>query len=102
MSSINNRQWPRYPFGPGMWVKVVREGQPATQFKMYQLIDISQGGISFKSHAALEFKRGDLIYILEVEDKVLEDTIKAKVVYVQYLDDFGVDFKIGVEFTEKI
>lgn len=102
MGNINNRQWPRFPFGPGMWVKVVRVGQTANQFKMYQLIDISQGGISFKSHAALEFKRGDTLYILEVEDKILDETIMAKVVYVQYLDDFGVDFKVGIEFTEKI
>lgn len=85
-----------------MWVKIVRLGEKETQFKIYQLIDISQGGISFKSHAALEFKRGDEISILEVEDKALEEVIKAKVMYVQYLDDFGVDFKVGIEFTAKI
>jgi hypothetical protein len=85
-----------------MWVKVVRENQRISDFKMYQLIDLSQGEISFKSHAAKEFKRGDKIYILEVEAEVLDDPIKAVVRYVKLLDEFGVDYKVGVEFLAKV
>jgi hypothetical protein len=102
MDDINNRQYDRFPFQPGMWVKVVRENQRISDFKMYQLIDLSQGGISFKSHAAKEFKRGDKFYILEVEAEVLDDPIKAVVRYVKLLDEFGVDYKVGVEFLAKV
>lgn len=83
-------------------MKVVRENQRISDFKMYQLIDLSQGGISFKSHAAKEFKRGDKFYILEVEAEVLDDPIKAAVRYVKLLDEFGVDYKVGVEFLAKV
>lgn len=102
MSDINNRLFERFDFQPGMWVKVVRVNQKISDFKMYQLIDLSQGGISFKSHSKTEFKRGDEFYILEVEAKVLEDDIKAVVRYVRPLDEFGVDYKVGVEFLSKI
>ncbi len=102
MADINNRQYDRFPFQTGMWVKVVRKDQRVSDFKMYQLIDLSQGGISFKSHEAKEFKRGDQFYILEVEAEILEDPIKAIVRYVKPMDEFGVDFKVGVEFLEKV
>lgn len=81
---------------------MVRVGQGLSDFKMYQLIDLSQGGISFKSHAAKEFKRGDQFYILEVEAEVLSDPIRAIVRYVKPLDEFGVDYKVGVEFLAKL
>lgn len=100
--SINNREYDRFPFQPGMWVKVVRYDQKISDFKMYQLIDLSQGGISFKSHAAKEFKRGDKFYILEVEAEVLDDPIRAIVRYVKPMDEFGVDYKVGVEFLGKV
>lgn len=102
MADINNREHERFPFTPGMWVKVVRLNEKISDFKMYQLIDISQGGISFKSHKIDEFRRGDLFYILEVESEILSDEIKAVVRYVMPLDEFGVDYKVGVEFLERI
>jgi PilZ domain len=102
MGSINNREHDRFPFTSGMWVKAVRPNQPISEFKMYQLIDISQSGISFKSHDRTEFKRGDNFYILEVESPILEDEIKAIVRYVKPLDEFGVDYKVGVEFIGKL
>lgn len=102
MSDINNREFDRYPFEPGMWVKVVRVNQKISSFKMYQLIDLSQGGISFKSHAAKEFLRNDEFYILEVEGNILVDPIKAIVRYVTPMDEFGIDYKVGVEFLEKL
>ncbi len=69
---------------------------------MYQLLDISQSGISFKAHSKTEFKRGDRFYILEVETQVLDDEIKAVVRYVKPMDEFGVDYKVGVEFLGKL
>jgi hypothetical protein len=101
MNKINNREYTRHNFAPMMWVKVLRKGSPVVDFKMYQLIDISQGGISFKSHAANEFKRKDQFQILEVEGKKLDRPLRAVVKYVQYLDEFGIDFKVGVEFIKE-
>ena len=102
MGDINNREYDRFDFAPGMWVKVVRINQRISDFKMYQLIDLPQGGISFKAHSKTEFKRGDEFYILEVESQVLEDEIKGIVRYVKPLDEFGVDYKVGVEFLGKL
>jgi hypothetical protein len=102
MRDINNRQFARSSFLPGMWLKLIRKGDAPNDFKMYQLIDISQGGISFSCQNKNEFKRGDEFYILEIERKVLTETIIGIVRYVQPIDKFGVDFKIGVEFQARI
>lgn len=99
--SVNNREFTRFDFKPGMWLKVVRPGQNLSEFKMYQLIDISQGGISFKIHSANEFTRGQEFYILEVEAAVLAEPLKGKVRYVKAMDEFGVDYKVGVEFLDR-
>ncbi len=102
MGSINNREYERFDFAPGMWVKVVRVNQKISDFKKYQLIDLSQSGISFRTSSKTEFKSGDEFYILEVETKILEDEIKAIVRYVTPVDKHGTDFKVGVEFLGKI
>jgi hypothetical protein len=102
MGHLNNREFARSTFLPGMWVKVVRKNHPPSEYKMYQLIDLSQGGISFKSQDINEFKRGDEFYILEIERKVLAESIVAIVRYVEPIDKFGIDFKVGVEFQARV
>ena len=67
MSDINNREFERFDFTPGMWVKINKANQKISDFKMYQLVDLSQGGISFKSHSKSIFERGNKLYVLEVE-----------------------------------
>lgn len=101
MSAINNREFPRFDFRPMMWVKVLKKGQHPLDFKMYKLLDISQGGISFICHSSTEFKRKDEFHILEVENELLESPIYAIVKYVKPLDEHGIDFKVGVEFIAK-
>ncbi len=102
MSDINNREFKRFDFRPGMWVKINKANQKMSDFKMYQLVDLSQGGISFKSHSKSEFSFGQKLYVLEVENLILKDALKAIVRYVSPLDEFGVDFKVGVEFIGKV
>ena len=102
MRRLNNREFNRSTFLPGMWVKVVRKNQSLADYKLFQLIDISQGGISFKIQDRNEFKRGDQFYILEVENKLLADPIIGIVRYLEPIDQFGIDFKVGVEFQAKI
>ena len=102
MADINNRDHVRYQFSQGKWVKVVKKDKNLSDFKMFQLIDISQSGISFKSHDKKEFKRGEEFYILEIGDRILDEPIIVKVKYLQPLDQFGVDIKVGAEFLSKI
>ena len=101
MTSINNRQFTRFSFSAGMWVKVIRPFD-SNEFKVYQLIDISQGGIALRCHNATEFKRGDQIFITQIEDQILDRPISCKVMYVKVDDEFNVDFRVGIEFIEKI
>jgi len=101
MGTINNREFTRHDFRPKMWVKILRPNQEIDQFKMFRLLDISKGGVSFIINNPTEFKRNDIILILEVEDRVLQVPIKAIVKYVWANDEFGVDYKVGIEFLLK-
>lgn len=101
MTSINNRQFTRFNFAEGMWVKVSRPFDQ-DEFKMYQLLDISQGGIAFKCHEAQEFKRGNQLFITQIEDEILDRPILCKVMYVRPNDEYGIDFRVGIEFIGKI
>ncbi len=84
-----------------MWVKVIKSGQKPENFKMYQLIDISQSGISLRIHMKEEFKADDKIEILELESYIFEQPIRAQVRYVKKLEEFGVDYKVGIEFIDR-
>ena len=68
---------------------------------MYQLIDISQSGMSFKSHNKTEFQRGTEFYVLEIAGTHLQKALLGKVRYLKPLDEFGVDIKVGAEFLEE-
>jgi c-di-GMP-binding flagellar brake protein YcgR len=96
--TINNRDHKRHDFPAFKWVKIVRLNEKLSNFKMYRLIDISQGGLSFVINNPDEFKRNDEFYILEIHEQVLDDPIRAKVKFIQEHDEYGVDFKVGVEF----
>jgi c-di-GMP-binding flagellar brake protein YcgR len=102
MAKINNRDHQRFDFVPGTWVKIVRPTEDFKKFKMYPLIDISQGGMSFKTHKVAEYKRGDEIIVLEIEHRTMKEMIKGVVRYVQNLDEHGIDYKFGVEFLGKV
>ena len=77
---INNRAHERFEVQPGKWVKVW-QNDPGTQ--ILQLIDVSQGGMSFLSLAADEFKRGDHFLVVDFRDRSLKKKILAVVRYVK-------------------
>jgi c-di-GMP-binding flagellar brake protein YcgR len=99
---IENRQFPRFKFKEGMWLKVVKKADENSKFKMYRLLDISQGGISFICNDRNEFKHDDALFILEIEGKTLDHVIYAEVRYIAPLDEHLIDFKVGVEFITKV
>jgi hypothetical protein len=98
--SINNRVHPRFESKSGKWVKVQKEG---SRVEIYQLIDLSQGGLSFIILSSDEFKRGDRLLIVEFKDKKLEGPILGIVRYVKVnieIEDKYADYKVGVEFLK--
>lgn len=99
--SINNRSHKRFDSKSGKWVKIQKEG---SRVEIYQLIDLSQGGISFIILDAEEFKRGDRLIIIEFKDKKLSAPLIGVVRYVKVnveIEDKYADYKVGVEFLKK-
>lgn len=98
---INNRAHTRFEAKPGKWVKAYKRD---TGMQIFQLIDISQGGMSFLSLSADEFKRGDSFVVVDFKDKKLRQKIVAIVRYVkvnlELANSTYTDYKVGVEFLQ--
>lgn len=96
---INNRAHPRFDAKPGKWVKAYKQD---SGLQIFQLIDISQGGMSFLSLSADDFKRGDQFVVVDFKDRKLKQKILAIVRYVKVNLDLSnssyTDYKVGVEF----
>lgn len=98
--TINNREHPRFDSKSGTWVKIQREGH---QSEIYQLIDLSQGGLSFIVLTADEFSRKDKVAIVEFKDKKLPKPLIGVVRYVKVnmeIKDQYTDYKVGIEFIK--
>ena len=97
--SINNRAYPRFEAPAGKWVKVIKNSK---ELEIYQLIDISRGGMSFLGLDANEYKRGDKFVVLEFKDKTLKQKVVGVVRYVKVNLELSnstyTDYKVGVEF----
>ena len=102
MSEIDNRAHERFSLPQGSWVKIVINGQSETDYKMFELNDISQSGISFKSHISNEFKRGVEFYVIEIGGKIIKEALLARVRYVRSLNELKVEYKVGAEFIERL
>ncbi len=102
MSEIDNREHERFSFPPGSWVKIVIKGQSANDYKMFEIIDISQSGVSFKSHISSEFKRGVEFYVMEIGGKIIKEALLARVRYVRSLNELKIEYKVGAEFIERL
>jgi len=101
--TINNRETDRFAFSSVAWVKLFKKVNQEHDFKMYELVDISQSGISFRALHTDEFKRGQEFYILEIGDKILKKALHTKVVYVEEVEtDTATFIKVGAEFIEKL
>ncbi len=99
--AINNRTHQRFESPPGKWVKLQKEKESPC---IYQLIDLSQGGMSFVALSEDEFKRGDKILVIEFKQKKLKKPMIGIVRYIQFnvrIEDKYADFKVGIEFLKK-
>jgi hypothetical protein len=100
---INNRETDRFSFASVAWVKLFKKNDKEKDFKMYELVDISQSGVSFRAIHPNEFKRGDEFYILEIGDKILKKALHTRVIYVVEVEtDTATFIKVGSEFIEKL
>lgn len=98
--TINNREHQRFDSKSDKWVKIYREGHEP---EIYQLIDLSQGGLSFISLAENEFSRKDKVAIIEFKDKKLSKSLIGIVRYVKVnieIENQYVDYKVGIEFLK--
>lgn len=98
--TINNREHQRFDSKSGTWVKIQREGKEP---EIYQLIDLSQGGLSFICLSEEEFSRKDKIAVIEFRDKKLTRPLIGVVRYVKVnveIEDKYTDYKIGIEFIK--
>lgn len=99
MNNINNREHPRFEVPAGKWVKLWKR---SLEHGIFQMIDISQGGMSFVSLNADEFKRGDKFVVVDIKDGDLTQKILGIVRYVKVNVDLGqyTDYKVGIEFLK--
>ena len=98
--TINNREHQRFDSKSDTWVKILREGKEP---EIYQLIDLSQGGLSFIALTDDEFKRKDKVAVVEFKDKKLSKPLIGVVRYVKVnieIKDKYVDYKVGIEFIK--
>lgn len=98
--TINNREHQRFDSKSGKWVKIFREGREP---EIYQLIDLSQGGLSFISLSEDEFSRKDMVAIIEFKDKKLTRPLVGIVRYVKVnmeIEGKYIDYKVGIEFLK--
>lgn len=98
--TINNREHSRFDSKSGTWVKIQREGKEP---EIFQLIDLSQGGLSFIVLTDDEFSRKDKVAIVEFKDKKLPKPLIGVVRYVKVnmeIRDKYIDYKVGIEFLK--
>ncbi len=79
-------------------IRALRQGE--SQPQLYNLYDISAGGLAIKWEDPGYFKKGDLITILSINDSKLGSPITGEVVSVREMPEDEI-FKIGVMFVQK-
>ncbi len=69
--------------------------------KVYGLADLSRGGAGILVNNAEAFKKGDLIAIVEIDDKPIDPRLEGEIMSVRSHDVEKKLFKAGVKFTVK-
>ena len=101
-SNLHKRTAPRSQAKSGQFVGIdkIDENHKVIRADLYELYDISAGGVGFKVHDPAEFATGDLIRVSHVDGKPLGKPLVGSVVAVRQMEDELTDtFKIGVKFT---
>lgn len=67
--------------------------------KIYELFDLSQGGMSFLCLEENFFEKGNNVLIHAFDEKNFESPMVSEVMSVRPADELGVQFKIGLKFV---
>ncbi len=65
-----------------------------------KLFDLSQGGMAFISLDAKIFPKGSVVYLMGIDAHQLDDPLVGKVMSQRPIDEFEVEWKIGVKFED--
>lgn len=77
---------------------VTASASGSEDIKVYELFDLSQGGMSFLCLDEKFFKVGNQVLVHAFDEKNFESPMIAEVMGVRPADELGVQFKIGLKF----
>jgi len=96
-SNAHKRTQPRKSAGEKQTIKAYKESD-VHKVKLYNLYDISAGGLALKAPDPGVFKKGDHIFITSINTKDLDNPVKGKVVSIRHMEEDDL-FKVGVQFV---
>lgn len=68
------------------------------EHKIFELFDLSQGGLSFLCLEDDYFKKGDIIHIHSFDERNFESPMVGEVMSIRAADELGVQNKVGIKF----
>lgn len=94
----DKRESPRVRPKKQKLVKVIKSGDPVSN--LYDLFDLSRGGMSFVTTLPDYFPKGSQIFVMGFDNFDLDDPLVGTVMSHRKIDDSRVDVKIGIKFDE--
>ncbi|MCE3013542.1 MAG: PilZ domain-containing protein, partial [Proteobacteria bacterium] len=79
-------------------VSLYKTGEPDSR-AVYQMFDISRGGLSFLVSQEDLFQKGDYIEVVALEDDELDTILIGEVMNIRTQEE---TWKVGVKFVDKI
>lgn len=95
---VHRREVPRKQAKGKQTIRALRKGEQHP--KVYNLYDISAGGLAIKWDDPGFFKKEDILTIISINDSQLEQPLTGKVVSIREMTNENT-FKIGVKFIQK-
>jgi hypothetical protein len=94
----DKRESPRVRPKKQKMVKVIKRGDPVSN--LFELFDLSRGGMSFVTTLPDYFPKGSEIFVMGFDSFDLDDPLVGTVMGHRKIDDSRVDMKIGIKFIE--
>lgn len=94
----DKRESPRVRPKKQKLVKVIKKGDPVSN--LFELFDLSRGGMSFVTTLPDYFPKGCEIFVMGFDSFDLDDPLIGTVMGHRKIDDSRVDMKIGIKFQD--
>lgn len=98
--NVHKREMPRKQAKGKQTIRAFREGKEEQYPKIYNLYDISAGGLAIKWDDPGFFKKEDTITIISINGFNLEEPLNGKIVSIREMENEKT-FKVGVKFVQK-